>query len=207
MKLASYLSQHLLAVMLMWLTVSVAGLVAFTVYDTRSGRTPSAPAIWPVEQLGEHPGVPVAVAFIHPQCPCTRATLHELSELSRERTWHLHLVVRMPTEKRNDSDWQLSRDWIRKLQPDQITSDSGGILTQSLGAYTSGTIYGYDNQGYLGFAGGLTLSRGHRGWTSSHDALLAVVAPNQSRDVNSLQQTPIFGCELSQQHSEIPNVK
>ncbi|HTN03085.1 MAG TPA: hypothetical protein VL132_14455, partial [Planctomycetaceae bacterium] len=52
----------------------------------RETSTPAVPrefaVRWPADsQLPRVPGRPMVVVFLHPRCPCSRATLEELSRL------------------------------------------------------------------------------------------------------------------------------
>src|SRR5690349_9897857 len=71
------------ALVALWLLASVGGLGAVLAYETTPGRsgTGAAPP-WPAaSRLPRTGGRPTLVLFLHPLCPCSRATLSELERL------------------------------------------------------------------------------------------------------------------------------
>ena len=72
-------------------TIAIAGIALWAIavgvgvreiyaYSTEPGRQATAPGSWPeASQLRAPDGRPAIVMFVHPECPCTRASLAELA--------------------------------------------------------------------------------------------------------------------------------
>lgn len=119
----------------LWGLVLAAGLGIAARYETTEGRVGVAPVEWPRTSAiaRAHFGATV-VMFVHPKCPCTRASQEELVEIERAAP---------PTTK-----------FV-------ITNDLREAAR--FGAQTSGHVVVYDAGGVLRFSGGITLVRGHVG--------------------------------------------
>src|ERR1041384_2637503 len=72
----------LLAAGLAWLLVVLAGTVLLTAYAGSRGKEGLPPDLWPASsQLRFDHLQPTLVMFVHPRCPCSRASLGELARL------------------------------------------------------------------------------------------------------------------------------
>src|SRR5688500_6181993 len=66
-----------------WLTLALGGMFAIFRYTNTPSTTDVAPAAWPAEsRLSRSRERPTLVMFAHPHCPCTRASIAELSKLA-----------------------------------------------------------------------------------------------------------------------------
>lgn len=137
--------------------------------------------------------------FIHPHCPCTRATNRELrrvlegSHVTKEQQPDLMVVISQPREA--SADWSDS-DTVRNallLPHAKAFVDLDGEEAARFGAVASGTVMLFARDGQRQFAGGVTFSRGHEGDNLGgqllRDQLLARAPPVS--DV-----LPAFGCRL-----------
>ena len=140
-------SRPLAAVLVVWACAVAVGIVLMTRYDSTQGATASAPATWPRSSsiIPARFGATV-VMFVHPDCPCTRASRAELAEISRTAPPTTELI---------------------------ITSDLAEA--RRFGAQTSGDVVVYDAAGALRFHGGITISRGHVGHNLGHARVDAIV--------------------------------
>lgn len=154
---------------------------------------------WPADtHIAPAPGRPTLLLFLHPKCPCSRATLAEM-----ERTWVLQnkpdefspqlvVVATVPPDQPND--W-LTTDIVeqaRRLSGAKLVVDPGGREAQRFGATTSGTVMWFDADGKCLYAGGITSSRGHEGGNVGRDCveqLMRGEAPSETR-------MPALGCRL-----------
>lgn len=137
--------------------------------------------------------------FVHPHCPCTRATIRELqrvlegSQVTADELPDLTLVVTHPPGA--DADWLTSNTVEKALQLPraQVFVDSVGTESARFGAVTSGTVMLFSPSHERVFAGGVTASRGHEGdnpgATMLRDQLLSKVG-------TSTVVMPAFGCRL-----------
>jgi hypothetical protein len=154
---------------------------------------------WPHDTtLVRHEGQPTLVLFVHPKCPCTRATVSELFQLYASleenpgRAPNLIVVATVPTS--SDESWQNTAtvEQATRLINSQLFVDAGGVEAARFGATTSGFVMLFDGAGTRRFAGGITFSRGHEGPSTGRDALTSILR-NEPCNVD---QTPAFGCRL-----------
>src|SRR5260370_1502519 len=70
------------ALCLLWLSVVGAGFTFVLNYQNLVGRVGVAPQHWPARtQIVPNPSGDTLIMFVHPQCPCTRASIEELNLL------------------------------------------------------------------------------------------------------------------------------
>lgn len=160
----------------------------------------STAAKWPAEtRLPRAADRPTLLFFIHPRCPCTRASVRELERtltgagLSRALQPKLIIVASLPA---NASGAWRNTDTLRRasaLPRAETWWDVDGREAGRFGAQTSGTAMLYSQAGRLLFAGGVTVSRGHDGDNAGCDRLYALL----TRQTHARQEpTPVFGCSL-----------
>src|SRR5215211_2526049 len=79
----------------LWCGAVSLGLTRLWSYGAAAGAPAQAPTSWPIgTNVGRVLGVPTVVLFMHPRCPCSRATAEELSRLITETGEHsLDVVV------------------------------------------------------------------------------------------------------------------
>src|SRR5690349_3700506 len=67
---------------IIWLTAATVGLAVALNYENTAGRTGETPRHWPAEtSVALDSKRDTLLMFVHPQCPCTRASLEELNRL------------------------------------------------------------------------------------------------------------------------------
>lgn len=140
------------------------------------------------------PGRSLLVMAVHPRCPCTRASLAELGDLLARRAGECDALLLEFRPKQPPADWPVASA-TRELGgvTVRVVPDEEGALARDLGAGTSGHVVFVDAHGRLQFRGGITLSRGHRGVSAAHEAILRGL---QEQPVE-LCEAPVFGCELN----------
>jgi len=135
------------------------------------------------------------VMFVHPQCPCTAASISELSQLM-SHCWQVRAYVLFVRPAGFRKDWEKSNLWSRVAAiPGAIPlTDINGREGKIFAATTSGETLLYDREGKLLFAGGITGSRGHEGDNQELSTIEAVV----SKKVLTAYKhtTNVFGCAL-----------
>lgn len=154
---------------------------------------------WPSDtSLAIAPSRPTVLFFVHPKCPCTRASLAEL-----ERLWVLRdavanhspqLIVVVTVPPGASSDWLTTRTVERasNLSGATLAIDPEGREAQRFGASTSGTVMWFDAAGECRYAGGLTASRGHEGDNLGRASLERLLC-GATKPVGSI---PALGCKL-----------
>ncbi|MDF1740880.1 MAG: hypothetical protein P1U86_17090 [Verrucomicrobiales bacterium] len=135
--------------------------------------------------------------FIHPKCPCSKASLTELQEVVQRASGHIGELRFYVTV----SDPESSGNWreeglIRQLQSwggnSSVYFDSDGETARRYGALTSGHVVAFDANGEQIFTGGITGSRGHRGDNRGRRELVSALTDHQDRSASSL----VFGCQI-----------
>lgn len=155
----------------------------------------SAPAVM------SHPK-PTLVMAVHPACPCTRASLHELERVVTRAKTSAHqkfrLVVLIYRPRVLPTRWkEISLDSVaRALNSERIllsiVEDTDGRKARALGLSVSGQVALYDGRDKLVFRGGVTASRGHEGDNYGSDA----IAQFLETGTVARHETPVFGCSI-----------
>ena len=132
--------------------------------------------------------------FVHPMCPCTRSSLHELERLLAKSPEPVNAVVYFALSKDAPKEWSNS-DSVRiamKIPNLQIEWDIDGREASRYGAVASGHVVLLDSQGQLLFHGGITSERGHEGESLGSAKILSHLRGG-SETPNS---APVFGCVI-----------
>lgn len=188
----------------LWLAVICIGFLWAWRYESVAGTQGNTPNQWPRD-----PG-PIALQksgtcllFAHPRCPCTGASLRQLSEILATRpAWqNVQIVFYRPASSSSDwSDSSIVRSAV-EMSHVRIIWDDNGHLAQQFGVETSGHVLLYDAGGKLRFSGGITAFRGHHGDNSGAESLVEF---GRGQNITT-QQTPVYGCSLvTPKFSEIP---
>jgi hypothetical protein len=178
-----------------WFAAVAAGSFALMAYANAPGRPCSPPEQWPapagVTYATERPRL---LMFVHPHCPCSRASISELALLMARagRAVDAHVLFLQPPA--TDRAWMLTDTWRAASAIPGVTveADPGGQQARLFRCETSGTCVLYDRAGHLIFRGGITIARGHAGDNPGRDAIEALLFHQPAL----LTNTPAFGCSL-----------
>jgi hypothetical protein len=157
----------------------------------------ATPVRWPADsQLRRESDQPTLLFFAHPKCPCTRASIGELSRimtLCRGQVQAYAIFVK-PTDAVDDDQWDQGDLWTKAEQiPGVITvCDVDGKEAKRFQAATSGLAILYDQAGQILFRGGITASRGHSGDNLGRSAIVALLTQGSAL----VDHTEVYGCEL-----------
>jgi hypothetical protein len=183
-----------LAVVIVWSCLLLAGLAATAVWESRPGTFGATPSAWPPHTTitHVHEGFTLLL-FAHPQCPCTRASLDELEWLLSRSQGHILAQVIFTRPSAAPPDWEKTDSWerARSIPGVLVRSDPGGADARRFGASTSGSVLMFDAGGALVFHGGITAARGHAGDNAGASAVLDAI---DHRGPDAC--TPVFGCPL-----------
>ncbi len=186
---------RIIVAFLAWTCLLAAGMVSLALYDLRPGSSATAPMTWPGESRIVRNELPTLLVFLHPRCPCSRATVSELNRLIARHGDALSVVIVVARPSATELGWEES-DILRSARaiPGAVVQIDRDLRETALfGAYTSGQVLLYGNRDQLLFQGGLTPSRGHQGDNQGSSAIVHILL---QPTVQALDSSPVFGCEL-----------
>ena len=186
-----------------WLALTGFGFFLLQAEHARPGRSGTPRVVWPEgSPIQPDPVKPTLLVFLHPRCPCSRASVAELGSVvaTLGDRFVAHAILYQPEKP--------SEDWARAgsagLIDESVSGlrrwiDPGGELGRRFGVETSGHVLLYNPAGELLFSGGITPSRGHRGDNLGLKALIARIEAQE----NVLERSPIFGCSTIDPNSTL----
>lgn len=192
----------------LWLLALLGGGAWLYARGFAPGASGAPRPSWPsASRLQTEAGSFTLIVALHPECPCSSATLGELARLLAQTEGRLVAHVVMSTydgigRRPEDSDLWKQASAIPGVS---LFVDSDGGELRRFDARTSGETRLYDPQGRLLFKGGITLARGHLGDNPGEDAVRKLVLDplDPAGAVGSTAaahpapaSTPVFGCAL-----------
>jgi hypothetical protein len=171
-------------VVAVWLAGAVAGFAMWSTYDATPGEEPAEP---------EPTDGPRLVVFLHPHCPCSRATLREFATVLPEVPAGVPVEVILVQPPGAEPGWEAGpiRDLAAELPDVVVTIDRDGTEAAIAGVTTSGHVVYTNAAGEVKFSGGITRSRGGLGDSSGKRALIAALHGEAATATS-----PTFGCSL-----------
>lgn len=164
--------------------IGCAGLLILTAHAAIPGNSGTGQPWWPSgTPLGEMHGKPKLVIAIHPECPCTRASLRQLASVLATGRDRCDAIALVRSDAAND---------LSPIPGLRIVPDPGGRLAAKLGQFTSGDVVFYGTDGKRLFHGGITDSRGHEGRCSGSQALSQLLIGEACTTTTA----PVFGCVI-----------
>ena len=164
-------------------------------YSQTVGATGIPPAHWPdTSKARLDPNRPNLVMFLHPRCPCSRATLGELEKLVAHCQGLFNSQVWFIQPEGMTDEWVKTGMWhsAAAIPGVQVDIDHDGEEARRFQAVTSGQTLLYDAKGTLLFQGGITLARSHAGDNPGRDAIESLLR----QKITHATITPVFGCAL-----------
>jgi hypothetical protein len=178
-----------------WLLTVGTGLGMLWAYAGTPGPPAMAKAAWPAgASFARDTRGPVLLLFLHPQCPCSRATISELARLlaGAPAPAAIHALVYRPADA--EAGWERTDLWdsAAAIRGVHVMTDVGGAQARLFGAQISGQTLLYSATGSLVFNGGITGARGHEGDNPGRTVLSSILAGGHP----GAMRTPVFGCYL-----------
>jgi hypothetical protein len=181
-----------------WLALALGGTWILMAYANTPSAPGKPPAIWPKSSALQPPtnGQPALVMFVHPHCPCSRATIGELGLLMAHCQGRVRADVYFLRPAAMSEEWVNTDLWRDASHIPGVTvhRDDDGREAHIFGSETSGDTRLYSPAGELLFHGGITSARGHSGDNAGRDAIEALLS---GQLISQKQiQTRVFGCSL-----------
>jgi len=179
----------------LWLLAALGGYSCLLHYESKAANVAVHPEFWPdASELARLDGKHTLVMFVHPKCPCTAASLTELSILMSKCSRDLRAYAVFIRPEGTPDGWEQSDHWRRANEIPGVTvlSDREGLECRRFNADTSGETLLYSADGKLVFSGGITGARGHEGDNQGLDSVMAKVENGDMR----CNETRVFGCAL-----------
>ncbi len=182
---------------IVWGVAISLSIAVICYYDSLHGLMNPSPVSWPPSSGISRSREFQLVLFIHPHCPCSRATIEELSVIQRYALTKIHVDVLFLHPVGFSKDWVMSALWKKAaaIPHVQVLEDYQGVEAVKFGALTSGHALLFDPEGLLLFSGGITNSRGHIGASAGQRAILAYTSKQKSEAPLPVS-APVYGCPL-----------
>jgi hypothetical protein len=193
--LASNVTVVAMAGLILWLAAVALGFRALLSYENTPGPRAASPYHWPSgSQMSLDSTSPTLVLFVHPHCPCSRASIAELASIISKIPGRLSVRVMMYQPANASPEWRQTDLWraAQKLSGVTVVPDRDGEEATRFDASISGQAMLYNPQGRLLFSGGITKARGHVGDNAGYAAIISLIISGRSAQVT----TPVFGCHL-----------
>lgn len=183
----------LVAAAALWLGAIGVGGFAMLNHAYSAGPAVEVDEQWPAgDTIPWTRSSPVVVMMVHPNCPCSVASMEQLDRLLAASPGRVEAfaVFRSSTTPNQRGAVRRHAERIPGLR---VIDDVNGRVASLFDARTSGETFMFGTDGALLFHGGLTPSRGHAGAGTGHDALLAILHGRTP----AVSSAPAFGCSIS----------
>jgi hypothetical protein len=182
-------------VLLIWAVLVLGGFGYLVHYTATAGVGDRGASDWPSgADVMRKGGVATLLVFMHPACPCSRATVVELARLLARVGPKVETVAMFVRPERFEEGWERTELWesAARIPGVRCVVDPGGNEARRFGAATSGYTLLYNAEGTLVFHGGITAARGHEGDNEGENAVLSWFRSGRAEPA----ETPAFGCPL-----------
>ncbi|HEY9754995.1 MAG TPA: hypothetical protein V6C97_07540 [Oculatellaceae cyanobacterium] len=176
-----------------WLVAVGFGFFLLESYENTPGKAATVASYWPTNsRLERSSSQDTLILFLHPECPCSAASVEELEVILARAKAKPHTIIaflKMESEK----EISQSRLWAEcQSIPTAHLAFVSQRDAQLFGATTSGFTALYDRHGSLLFEGGITAERNHSGDNFGVSAITSLL---DGKSVSTRHQ-PTFGCAL-----------
>ncbi|HEY8993477.1 MAG TPA: hypothetical protein VIM71_02230 [Lacunisphaera sp.] len=180
----------------LWLAGAAWGMKWMADYSLTPGAAGAPVRDWPLPDRPLIAGRFTVVVALHPECPCSRATLVELDSILLQAGDALGalLIFIDPSPEEPAKNSALYRQ-ASALPRTRLMCDASGAELKRFSFRTSGETRLYGPDGRLVFRGGITGSRGHVGDNPGQAALLAALRSGAGEGPPVAM--PVFGCALN----------
>jgi hypothetical protein len=190
----------------LWLFMISTGVGILWGYESTPGVAAAAPGRWPGEsRIKRAPDRATLVMLAHPHCPCTRASIGELSRLMTQAQGRVSAYVLFVKPPNYADGWEQT-DLLTSaaaIPGVSVVRDDDGVEAARFHAATSGQTMLYDAEGKLLFSGGITGARGHAGDNAGRTAVVSILTADEAEQ----RETPVYGCPLFARGADCPRRK
>jgi len=187
----------LAAVVSSWLVCVGTGMATLARYEFTPGQSALTRPVWPADaEICRNEAGSTLLMFVHPRCPCSRASLDQLDRILARCQDRLTACIVFCVPDGFADEWAKSSLWRAADAMPNVTAciDVSGVESKRFGARTSGQVLLYDAGGRLRFGGGITPSRGHGGDNVGEQKIISIVLG--SANAENLSECSAFGCPL-----------
>lgn len=180
---------------MLWSVLVLCGFACLVGYSATAGTGDKGSPGWPEDsRIVREEGRPTMLVFLHPACPCSRATVEELSRLLARIPDGVDTTAVFIRPDGFQEGWERTDLWnsVEALPRVLVVVDPRGEEARRFGAATSGCTLLYEPGGRLVFRGGITAARGHEGDSEGKSAILSWFTSGRAEP----SETPVFGCPL-----------
>jgi hypothetical protein len=190
-----WMHRRLSFVIAAWVIAVLSASGAVLAYKGTPGDEGTPAPRWPEgSTLVRDTERPTLVMFIHPECPCTRASVEELARIVGRGDVSVRTIVAVVRPAGADLPEKSGVvERARQLPGVEVVVDQGGVEGVRFGAETSGHTLLFAADGRRVFSGGVTASRGHQGESEGGALLLALLRGRRTESAFA----SIFGCNFS----------
>ncbi|HZL72329.1 MAG TPA: hypothetical protein VFC86_07705 [Planctomycetota bacterium] len=178
-----------------WAALVAGGVWLLAAYANAPGPSTGAASEWAAGgALGRDPVRPTLLMFLHPLCPCSRASVEELNTLLARAPVKPAVKAVFIRPAGAADGWERQGLWrsAADIPGVETLADPEGAEALRFGIRTSGHVLLYAPGGALLFSGGITSARGHSGDNAGLDRVL-----ERLRDPSLPPAVgPVFGCLL-----------
>lgn len=182
---------RLIAALVVWIASVGAGMAFLTAYVNRAGATGIPPQVMSIS------GGPAShkyrlLMFVHPHCPCTTASLSELSRVMSRCSNQIKADVYFYCPDDKPDEWVTGNLWnsARAIPGVEAWIDRNALASTEFATAISGEVLLYDPVGHLCFHGGITAGRGHEGDNAGKTAVISMARKGRA----NVDHAPVFGC-------------
>ena len=178
-----------------WLLFIFLGMRVLWDYDYSAGNTATAPSeLPPIHGISGNTGRATLLMFVHPHCPCSRASVVELAVIMTRSQHRVNGYVMFLQPAHYSHEWVQTELWDSSAVIPEVKPlvDNEGRYAKMFGAKTSGQTILYNAAGHLLFEGGITESRGHMGDNLGQMQIISLL----NRESITSRETPVYGCPL-----------
>lgn len=181
-------------VVVLWVVAVCLGQVAFSRYANTPARATAPVQEWPKSSTQPVQRGVTLVMAVHPQCPCTRASLSQLEQIMARSDGRMQARLLFMLPRGYQEGWAHSGTWnqAKAIPGVERILDREGQEARRFHLTTSGQTALFAADGTQIFSGGITVARGETGHNPAQDSIESYLQTGKT----PLKRSPIFGCSL-----------